>query len=69
MKPIRKFDRPNGKPPITEVLCCGRWVRCQGFTNECPDCGTEYNFNGAALYKHWRLGEAGDYLNEGEVLI
>ena len=41
----------------TEITCCGRVLRCYDFTNTCPKCGADYNWNGCRLAPRSQWGE------------
>lgn len=41
----------------TEVLCCGHWLRCEGFTTTCEHCGSDFNWNGTRLAPREQWGE------------
>jgi len=54
----------NGTPdggtfqkPVTEVKCCGRWLRCDRFTNTCDTCNADYNMSGQRLAPREQWGE------------
>jgi hypothetical protein len=40
-----------------EIKCCGRWLRCDAFTNTCPACGADYNTTGSRLAPREQWGE------------
>lgn len=41
----------------TIVECCGDELHCFDFTNTCPICGTDYNWNGDELAPRSQWGE------------
>lgn len=41
----------------TQVKCCRCWLTCDGFTNTCPTCGADYNWNGSRLAPREYWGE------------
>lgn len=48
---------------VTEVKCCGKWLRCDGFTNTCERCGRDYNWAGQMLAPRSQWGEdTGEHL-------
>ena len=53
-----RSDRLGGtyKATRVEVKCCGRWMRCDHFTNTC-ECGADYNLSGARLAPRSQWGE------------
>ena len=51
-------DHPsNGDATMTEVKCCGRWLRCDLFTNTCDTCDADYNMSGDRLAPRAQWGE------------
>jgi hypothetical protein len=38
-------------------ICCETEFECDGFTNTCPDCGADYNWNGSLLASRSQWGE------------
>lgn len=47
------------------AVCCSTQFYCGNMTNECPDCGSQYNWAGQGLIKDWTC-EADDYRHEGD---
>ena len=43
------------KPKV--IMCCGEELVCDGFTNTCPHCGSDYNWNGSLLAPRECWGE------------
>ena len=41
----------------TQVLCCGEWLSCFGFTNTCSNCHADYNMSGQQLAPREQWGE------------
>jgi hypothetical protein len=41
----------------TQVLCCGDWLSCCGFTNTCSTCGADFNMSGQRLAPREQWGE------------
>ena len=39
------------------IQCCGQTLECDGFTNTCPVCGADYNWNGTRLAPREQWGE------------
>jgi len=39
------------------ITCCGKELFCDGFTNTCPHCGADYNWNGTRLAPRSCWGE------------
>ena len=39
------------------IQCCGQDLECDGFTNTCPACGADYNWNGQRLAPRSQWGE------------
>lgn len=39
------------------IQCCGQPLECGGFTNTCPTCGADYNWNGTRLAPREQWGE------------
>ncbi|KPJ96736.1 MAG: hypothetical protein AMS18_00310 [Gemmatimonas sp. SG8_17] len=54
---MKKRHVEEGHRFITEVECCGEWLRCEGFTTTCPDCGADYNWAGQRLASREQWGE------------
>jgi len=52
----RRVPFGNGRQR-TEVRCCNTWLLCQGFTNTCDRCGTDYNMSGQRLAPRSQWGE------------
>lgn len=42
---------------LTEVMCCGEFVECYGFTNTCPTCSADFNMSGHQLAPRHLWGE------------
>jgi hypothetical protein len=57
--PLRsvRVENETWVPGHTDVKCCGAWLRCDGFTNTCPHCGQDYNWNGHPLAPRELWGE------------
>ena len=51
------IDETRYERGATEVLCCGSWLPCGGFTNTCDKCGADYNWNGMRLTSRSQWGE------------
>lgn len=50
-------DETRFERGTVEVLCCGAWLMCDGFTNTCSQCGQDYNFAGQSLAPRECWGE------------
>ncbi len=47
------------------VVCCKEALLCDSFTNTCPECGADYNFNGDMLASRSQWGEeTGEHWSE-----
>jgi len=63
MKIVRYIEEQRGEfypPKVSPVIeCgCGAHVTCwDGWVNECPSCGIEYNGAGQMLSPRWMWGE------------
>ncbi len=51
-QPIMKWTRS-----LTEVMCCGEWLECSGFTNTCQHCYADYNMSAQQLAPRGSWGE------------
>lgn len=56
LRSVREEDT-TWQPGLTEVMCCGTWLRCDRFTNTCHRCHTDYNANGVRLAPRECWGE------------
>ena len=52
MVDVMRYERGT-----TEVLCCGSWLLCDGFTNTCEECERDYNWAGQQLAPREQWGE------------
>ena len=50
-------EQEDGDATITEVKCCGQWLRCDLFTNTCETCDADYNMSGDRLAPRAQWGE------------
>jgi hypothetical protein len=57
----RRIQVCTGDHRVTEIVCCGDRMICADFTNTCPTCGKDFNWNGTLLAPReewgWDTGE------------
>lgn len=54
---VVQIDEMRWERGHVDVKCCGEWLRCDGFTNTCHVCETDYNGSGQQLAPRSQWGE------------